>query len=226
MFVLAGIGILAATGLVAPAAATPITGNIEVFRASDDTLLGYVGDSFTIFDTIPIADAAAALVVEIDPAVSAPFSVVATNPAASAYPYIGPVIGIAGDNFVAGSSSYAFLSGVSQGSSSNNEIGSPAESQVWSLGSGGALTASWQNSDGTASPLTIFHDISFGDLDFAGDLNAFPNSFGDSVEAVNFVFTGDTGTTPVPEPATLALFGAGLVGAFVVSRRRNFVQRH
>ena len=38
------------------------------------------------------------------------------------------------------------------------------------------------------SPVTLFHDISFGDLDMTADPSAFVSTFGNSIEPVTFVF--------------------------------------
>jgi hypothetical protein len=221
---LAGVGMLAAAlGFAAPADATVVSGNIAVYRTSDDTLLGYVGTSLTVFDTYPITSSAAnALDVEIDTTASVPFSLLASNPPDPSFPYIGGALGAAGNSFGPGSAAYAFLTELPLGSSSNNPIGSPGESAIWTLGANNVLSAEWTNGNTVSGPLTLFHDISFGDLDMTGDLNSFVNDFGDTVEAVTFVFTGDipTGPTPTPEPASLALLGVGVAAVSLTRRRR------
>ncbi|KZT32965.1 hypothetical protein SISSUDRAFT_1054833 [Sistotremastrum suecicum HHB10207 ss-3] len=70
--------------------------------------------------------------------------------------------------------------------SSNDPLGVPAESMIWQVNLATlTLTASWRTPGGGSIPLTIFHDLSFGDLDFTGDLNAFVNDLGDEAEPVS-----------------------------------------
>jgi hypothetical protein len=113
------------------------------------------------------------------------------NPPDASAPYVGAALGESGDNFGPASAAYAFLSEVSLGSSSSSPIGTPAESAIWTLGANDVLSAEWTNGS-TVSPLTTFNDISFGDLDLAGDLNAFHNTWGDTVQPVTFVFEDQT----------------------------------
>jgi hypothetical protein len=216
----AAFGALFIGSALSPAGAAVVSGNIAVYDQGTNTFLGYVGSSETIFATLPIATTlAGALQVSLDPTASAPFSISATGLQEAD---IGPAAGVSGVAFGPGSPSYAFFGSVSPGNNSTNPIGTAAESAVWSLVNGNQLTAAWTLPGNSTAPLTIFQDITFGDLDFAGDLSAFVATYGDSVEPVYFLFTGlPSDTTSAPEPATLSLLGVSLVGTSIVRRKRR-----
>ncbi|KZS95756.1 hypothetical protein SISNIDRAFT_325611 [Sistotremastrum niveocremeum HHB9708] len=161
----------------------PSSAHIIVKNAGGATL-GFIARGLTIFDTFPITQDISQAAVFTPSANNNGFYdlAVASEPS----PFIGIVTGVAGDNFESASPSYGFMSPVPESSNpnSNNPFDSPGESQIWQINPVTlSVTAQWRNG-GTDSPLTIFHDISFGDLDFAGDLGAFSDAFGDTVEPV------------------------------------------
>jgi hypothetical protein len=194
--------------------AAVLTGNIAVYDSSSNALLGYVGNSFTVFNTDPISSTlAGALSVQIDTSATAPFSILELNGPNSSYSYLGGAQGVTNFSTPSG---YAFLTSVT--STGANLIGNPGESAIWTL-SGNVLSAEWTNSDSTVVPLTLFHDVSFGDLDMAANLSSFVDKFGDQVEAVKFEFTGIS--SAVPEPSTWAMMILGFCGLGFMAYRKK-----
>jgi hypothetical protein len=76
-------------------------------------------------------------------------------------------------------------------SNTNNPTGLASESNIWTVDTtSGQLTTTWFNNDGTPVPCVIFYDVTYGDLNFGGDLNAFVDTYHDTDVIATLYFVG------------------------------------
>lgn len=111
----------------------------------------------------------------------------------------------------------------------------PYDPSTWSGGVGdfkAPITASWNYAivkvgapggpGQDLDPSTSFSHYAFYDSDFDDQLSL-PSglSFDNGVSHISFFSGGDTPPSPVPEPATMILFGTGLIGLVGLRMRRR-----
>ncbi|KZT36121.1 hypothetical protein SISSUDRAFT_1050324 [Sistotremastrum suecicum HHB10207 ss-3] len=174
---------------------TPITGTANIIvKDENGATLGFVGKQLTDFDTFPITqDSTLALTVTVVPSTdpSSDFIDLKIPGQPADTGFVGLALGAAGDAFGKGNAAYGFMGPISESTtpdSDPNNVGGASQSQIWTLNpSTLVLSAFWRGESGDPIPLTLFADGTFGDLDFAGDLTAFVNKFGDFVQKVTFV---------------------------------------
>lgn len=217
---------------IAPAQAASVSGEIAVYKVSDNTLLGYVSDVYDSQNSFTFTvDIGNSLIVNINTPVSAPFAMLESNPPGT-YDYFGAVGGSGGYDLTPTGPGYTYLSGSAltaagaTPSTSANDINSlgyegPDETTIWSVDGSNIITGTWVNADSTQQLATTFYDPVVNYLGLTGDLAAYNGVYSDGAYAVNFVFTGtlpNNGTTP--EPASFALFGLGLAAVGFKLRRK------
>ncbi|KZS89492.1 hypothetical protein SISNIDRAFT_469263 [Sistotremastrum niveocremeum HHB9708] len=178
-----------------PSAVDAISGTATIIvKDENGATLGFVGKELTDFDTFPITqDSTLALTVTVvpspDPTSDFVDLKIPGQPADTSF--VGLALGAAGAAFGKGNAAYGFMGPISESTtpdSDTNNVGGASESQIWTLNpSTLVLSALWRGESGDPIPLTLFADGTFGDLDFAGDLTAFVNKFGDFVQKVTFV---------------------------------------
>ncbi|KAH8920827.1 hypothetical protein BT69DRAFT_1336096 [Atractiella rhizophila] len=165
----------------------PKTGNIVV--VSDSGTLGYVSQDFTDYATFTITSNANAAATFTRPSGEKTGFNLAVD--GFDWPFIGSTSGFSGSNWGPGSSGYGLLTATANAPApatvTDNPTGQPAESAIWNIDcTTGELTVTWTNDDGSEVPATIFHNLSFGDLDVTGDLETFVNVYGDVTDTVSF----------------------------------------
>jgi hypothetical protein len=224
MFPVAGFLVIAAS-----AQAGTVSGDIAVYNGSN-TLLGYVSDVYDSQDSFTFGALSNALVVNIGTPVSAPFSMLESNPPGPNH-YFGAVGGSGGYYLSSSSVGYTYLSGsalVAAGSTPSasatdiNSLGynGPEETTIWSVDGSNVITAGWVNTDNTTGSDTTFYDPVANYIGLTGNLASYNAFYGDGAYAVNLVFTGTLPSGSTPEPATGALVGIALAALAFARRRR------
>ncbi|KAF8577499.1 hypothetical protein K439DRAFT_551661 [Ramaria rubella] len=143
--------------------------------------MGYVGTSFTTFSTLPTTQDVTLVLFVTLPSVDPPgiFDMRAIGMPA---PYLGVIDGYSGPLWGPGLAGYGSMTVVQEStfpaSNVQNPTGLPSQSNIWTMDSTtGQLTSTWFNDDGTPVPCTMFYDLTYGDLNFGGDLSAFKATY-------------------------------------------------
>ncbi|KAF8294525.1 hypothetical protein DL93DRAFT_830103 [Clavulina sp. PMI_390] len=128
---------------------------------------------------------------------STPQSITTVNGVSSpSLPYFGACVGQVSGATMGGSSNYVDFCNTAQSDASTGNTDNsftvatgtdkPAESEVWLVGSDGAMTVQWVNPDGTSIPLSMLE--SQGAFVATGDIVDFYNAFGFADNAVRTSF--------------------------------------
>ncbi|KAJ7353313.1 hypothetical protein DFH08DRAFT_62543 [Mycena albidolilacea] len=180
------------TGRCGPSALCGTSGYIQISRASNGEVLGYVRKTFNNITRYTYDTLDKALVVNLPASCSSgAFDLVPTNGPDAVHNNVGAVTGAYGFDFKPGRLGYAYLSGTghvdansrpsnSTGTSMQSRLGykGAAESQVWSLNySTGGLTAQWTNADSTNPTTSLYYARTSNYVGLVGDFDRFVARF-------------------------------------------------